>query len=142
MIIGICTYIIYTGCQLLALLYYANPDNETWKSMYGLIYGLNLTFAVVNGWGNALLFVCASSYVNEAANDKNKGLFNSLLWIFNTGSFISGNLVAAFVIPYVSQVVYFYFCIGMLIITAFFFLILKNPLPQPDHNDDDSIDDE
>ena len=97
--------------------------------MYGLIYVLNLVFAVVNGWGNALLFVCASSYVNEAANDKNKGLFNALLWIFNTGSFISGNLVAAFVIPYVSQVVYFIVCIGILIITLFFFLLLKNPLP-------------
>jgi MFS family permease len=72
-------------------------------SLYGLIYGLNLFFAFVNGWGNALLFVCASSYVNESANEKNKGLFNAILWIFNTGSFITGNLIAAYVIPCASK---------------------------------------
>ena len=61
-----------------------------------------MVFAVINGWGNALLFVCSSKYINECANDTNKGLYNSLLWSFNTGSLITGNLVAAYVIPSLS----------------------------------------
>ena len=109
--------------------------------MYGVIYALVIIGSFVNGWGNALLFVCASSYVNDCANDQNKGLFNSLLLIFNQGTFITGNLIAAFVIPLISKTVYFYICLGILCFTAIFYLLLKNPLPQIDFNEDDMVQD-
>ena len=134
MVIGICTYLIYTSCQLLAL-YYASGKLQELKSM---IYGLNITFAFLNGWGNALLFVCASSYVNDAANEHNKGMYNSILWIANCGSFVTGNLMAAFVVPALGNIVYFWMCLGLLVVTLCFFFLLKNPLPQPEEDLDES----
>jgi hypothetical protein len=88
--------------------------------------------AVVNGWGNALLFVCSSKYVNECANDTNKGFYNSLLWSFNTGSLITGNIICAYVIPALSQAAYFEICLALNIMVCFYFLLITPPDPQPD----------
>jgi len=96
------------------------------------IWILNLLTAVFNGWGNALLFVGSSTYVNACANDHNKGMYNAILWCGNTGSFITGNIIAAYVIPALSTQAYFYICIAILIFAMAFFLLLKDPEPQPE----------
>ena len=96
------------------------------------IWILNLLTAVFNGWGNALLFVGSSTYVNACANDHNKGMYNAILWCGNTGSFITGNIIAAYVIPALSTQAYFYICIIILVFAMAFFLLLKDPEPQPE----------
>lgn len=93
------------------------------------IWILNLATAIFNGWGNALLFVGSSTYVNACANDHNKGMYNAILWTGNTGSFITGNIIAAFVIPVLSQSAYFFICLALLVVSIAFFFLLKVPTP-------------
>jgi hypothetical protein len=129
MIIGSITYCFFTGSQLLAVLQFKYIDNETWASLYWPIYVSQIVMAMVCGWGNALLFVCSSKYVNECANEGNKGLYNSLLWTGNVGAQISGNLIAAFVIPALSQAAYLEICLLLNILVCFFFILVKPPRP-------------
>lgn len=96
------------------------------------IWILNLSTAIFNGWGNALLFVGSATYVNACANDKNKGLYNAILWCGNQGCLITGNLIAAYVIPIISEAAYFMICIGLLVVACFWFMLLKIPDPQPE----------
>jgi len=94
------------------------------------IWILNLSMAVFNGWGNALLFVGSSTYVNACANDHNKGMYNAILWCGNTGSFITGNIIAAYVIPSLSQQAYFILNMILLVVAILFFgVFLKVPEP-------------
>ena len=102
MVIGTFTYLVLTTCQLMCIEAHDNPGSDFWKSMTSPIWVLNLSTAVFNGWGNALLFVGSSTYVNACANDHNKGMYNAILWCGNTGSFITGNIIAAYVIPALS----------------------------------------
>jgi len=97
--------------------------------MYVPIWILNLTTAVFNGWGNALLFVGSATYVNACANDHNKGKYNAILWCGNTGSFITGNIISAYVIPALSYQAYFIICLIILVISMAFFLLLTDPTP-------------
>lgn len=39
--------------------------------------------------------------MSECCSDKNEGLFYSVFWIFNMGSLVVGNLIAALVIEHV-----------------------------------------
>ena len=80
--------------------------------------------SVLNGWGNAILFVSTFTYVNECANDNNKGLYNSILWMFYTGSFITGNIGAALIIPNFSMLFYNWVCLASLALTCLYFLFL------------------
>ena len=134
MVIGSITYCLLTVTQLLSIIWYENRESDTWKNLYWPIYVSQLVFAVVNGWGNALIFVCSSKYVNERADDDNKGLYNSLLWVLNTGSLVTGNLVAAYVIPTLSQKDYFLICLGLNILVCFYFLLVRTPRPQPEND--------
>ena len=59
--------------------------------------------AVFNGFGCSLFWPGGAIYVNECATDANKGLFNSIFWVFQMVAFITGNLMAAFVIPNTSE---------------------------------------
>jgi hypothetical protein len=74
--------------------------------MYWPIYILILITAIFNGWGNALIFITSSKYVNECANESNMGLYNSILLIFNQSSMISGSLLASFLIPDTSKITF------------------------------------
>ena len=68
-----------------------------------MIYVLTLIAAMICGWGCSLFWVTGAKYVNECANESNKGLFNSILFVSNKGSLISGNLMVALVIPNYSE---------------------------------------
>jgi len=108
MIIGTISYFIYIGTQFLALLRSKYPDS--WLGapyMHTVIYVMLLVTAAMNGFGCALYWVCSIKYVNECANDKNKGLFNSIFFVFNKGSMVTGNLAAAFLIPILSELTFY-----------------------------------
>jgi hypothetical protein len=80
--------------------------------MHVPIWIANLVTAVIIGWGSALLFVGSMTYVNACANESNKGLYNAILFGGYTGTFILGNLIAAYVIPLMSQQSYFLITLG------------------------------
>ena len=126
MVIGSITYCFLTLTQLLAILVHKNPS---WEKFHWPIWSAIIVMSIINGWGNALLFVCSSKYVNECANDTNKGLYNSILWVFNTGSLITGNIIAAFVIPGLTTAWYFGICLILNFFTCFYFLLIKPPRP-------------
>jgi hypothetical protein len=129
MILGIITQIVQTGTNMLCYDYKRDGLDTQWSSIYQFIYWINMASSVLNGWGNAILFVSTFSYVNECANSDNKGLFNSILWMFYTGSFITGNIGAAYLIPNFSLLFYNWVCLASLSLTCVYFLFLKNPRP-------------
>lgn len=131
MIIGTFTYLLFTAAQTACVISKASGPSDFWKDMYIPLWVINLVLAVFNGWGNALLFVGSATYVNHCANEQNKGIYNAILWCGNTGSFITGNIIAAFVIPVLSQTAYFIICLVLLVISMAFFLLLKVPEEQP-----------
>ena len=71
--------------------------------MYTLIYVLILFTSAVNGAGASILWVAQGKYISECANEDNKGMFNSIFWIFNLGSMVTGNLMAAYVLGSFSE---------------------------------------
>jgi len=62
---------------------------------------------MVNGWGASLTWNGQGIYVTECASNSNKGLYNSVLWMGNMATYISGNLMAAFVISYLSESLFY-----------------------------------
>jgi MFS family permease len=80
--------------------------------MYVPIWIINLVTAVIIGWGSSMLFVGSMTYVNACANEQNKGFYNAILWSGYTGTMITGNFIAAYVIPLMSQESYFLITLG------------------------------
>ena len=75
--------------------------------MHTVLYVALLVTAFLNGIGCALYWVCSIKYVNECCNEKNKGLFNSIFFVLNKGSMVTGNLAAAFLIPLLSEITFY-----------------------------------
>jgi len=98
LILGSLTYAIYTASQILPVLRSENPDNKTLHNMYNFMYGLILFTAALNGWGASILWVAQGKYMSNCCSKENEGLFFSIFWIFNMGSLIVGNLMAALVV--------------------------------------------
>ena len=83
--------------------------------------------AALNGWGAALNWNTQGKYVTACANQGNKGMLNGMLWIFNMLTFVSGNLMAAFLITGMSETIFY---VVMTICTAvciFYFMFLPKP---------------
>jgi hypothetical protein len=108
-----------------------NPDNEILRSdwMKTLIIVLLLITAAINAVGGSVLWVAQGNYVSECANDKNKGLFNSVLWTFNMATFASGNIIAATVITALSTSTFYIIMTGFTIAACIYFIFLKKPRP-------------
>jgi MFS family permease len=79
LVIGPMTYAIYIGVQLLAVIKHARGDSFM-TGLDWLIEALLYVTSVINGWGCSIFWVVAMKYVNECANEKNQGLFNSIYW--------------------------------------------------------------
>jgi MFS family permease len=121
LVIGCCTYFLYVGAQLFALLrqkYDLFPDSD-W-----VIYVLLLTTAFINGWGSSLFWPGGSTYVNECANDSNKGLYNSIFYVMNMGSLVTGNLMAAYLIPDTSESFCYIIFESIVFICIFYFMFI------------------
>ena len=85
--------------------------------------------AVFNGFGCSLFWPGSGIYVNECATDANKGLFNSIFWGISMIAMITGNALAAFVIPNTSQEFFYLIGVGINLFCIFYFLLIRNPLP-------------
>jgi hypothetical protein len=92
--------------------------------MYNVIYALTLFTAALAGWGCSLFWVTGAKYVNDCANDKNKGLFNSMLFVANKGSLISGNLMVAYVVPNASETMLYMIMTGLTALCCFYFALV------------------
>ena len=101
------------GAQLLALLRHEYPQWHTLQDLYGLCYAMVLIGAAINGWGNSLFWVGGSKYVNECANNNNKGLFNSIFFVGNKMSMITGNFMAAYLVPKYSEATFYEILTGL-----------------------------
>ena len=99
------------------------PDSD-W-----VIYLLLMVSAAFMGWGQSLYWVAGNKYVNDCANNENKGLFNSIFWVANMGSLLTGNLMAAFVIPNTSIYMFYSMMTALCFFSMFYFMFLKTPLP-------------
>lgn len=84
---------------------------------------------MVNGWGASLTWNGQGIYVTECASNSNKGLYNSVLWMGNMATYISGNLMAAFVISDLSESLFYMIMTAICVITTIYFIFL--PTPQP-----------
>jgi MFS family permease len=67
--------------------------------MYWPIYISIILTSIILGIGAGLLWTASPKYVNECAHEGNKGLYNSIYWSLCMGSLLTGNLMAAFVLP-------------------------------------------
>jgi len=99
--------------------------------MYTFIYVLLMSTAAINAVGGSVLWVAQGNYVSACANEGNKGLFNSVLWTFNMATFASGNLIAAFVIPNLSESDFYIMMTSFCVFACVYFLFLRKPRPQP-----------
>ena len=98
--------------------------------MKGFIYGLLIATAIFNGLCAGVYWVAQAKYITECANDSNKGVFNSIVWMANMGTVITGNLMAAFVIGDLSESLFYLIATGLcLFTTVFFFFFIKKPRP-------------
>jgi hypothetical protein len=80
--------------------------------------------AGLNGFGAALNWNTQGKYVTACANDGNKGMLNGMLWIFNMGTFVSGNLMAAFLITGMSETIFYVVMTMCTVVTIFYFMFL------------------
>ena len=65
--------------------------------------------------------------MSECCSDKNEGLFYSVFWIFNMGSLVVGNLIAALVIEHVSESTFYYILTVICFVTIAWFTLLPKP---------------
>jgi len=110
--------------------------------MYYVIYVLILVTASLNGMGCSLFWAVSANYVNRCATNKNKGLFNGILWMWVQLSFVTGNLMAAFIIPITSELFLYYVFTGICVICVFLFGLLKEPLPHPEKDIEIEVEDD
>jgi len=94
---------------------------------------------MVNGWGASLTWNGQGIYVTECASNSNKGLYNSVLWMGNMATYISGNLMAAFVISDLSESLFYMIMTAICVITTIYFIFLPTPQPQIEDAEADGV---
>jgi len=95
---GIC-YFLRILCFLLPAIY--------GTSYHTLTSVLILLTAALNGFGAGLLWVAQSAYVTSCATASTKGFYFSYFFVIFMVSQIVGNLVAAFLLRYQGQALYY-----------------------------------
>jgi hypothetical protein len=103
--------------------------------MFGFVYGLIIFTAALNGFGQSMFWMSGAKFINECASDDNKGTYNAFLLTFDLGSHITGNLLAAFVIPVSSTMMLYIIFTGISFLMIFYFLFVPAPLPVPGKGD-------
>jgi hypothetical protein len=67
--------------------------------------------------------------MSECATDLNKGMFNSVFWIFNMGSLVIGNIMATFVLKYLgSESTLYYILTAINGLAVLWFIFLPVPI--------------
>jgi len=79
---GAICYSVYVASFIMAALRAANEDSNAFIYQKGFIKSVILVAAAINGFGASILWVAQGKYISECADEKNKGLFNSVFWAF------------------------------------------------------------
>ena len=122
--LGALTYTIYTGLQILPV---EQSENGYFKDGHTWIYIVVVLGAMINGWGASLCWNGQGMYITECAAESNKGLYNSILWMGNMATYISGNLMAAFVISDLSESLFYMIMTALCVITTIYFMFTPKP---------------
>jgi hypothetical protein len=92
---------------------------------------------MISGWGCSIFWVGATQYTNLCANDTNKGLYNSMFFVGNKMSMVTGNLIAAFVLSQNTSEdskseakLYIGFSVLCFTMAFYFLIFIRKPLPQ------------
>jgi hypothetical protein len=93
MFLGSLCYTAYVGSFILASM---RKDHSGISKL--LLQVVICVAAIINGFGAAILWVAQGNYISLCACERNKGTYNGVFWVFYMGSYIVGNLMAAFVI--------------------------------------------
>jgi hypothetical protein len=128
--LGTTTFLIYIGCQLLAVTQKTDEFGEK-SDMYTLVYILILFTAFLNGVGQAIFWMTAAAYIKKCSSNLNKGAYNGFLLTFDLGSHITGNLMAGLVIPASSTTLLYAIFSGICFLMIFFWMFTPEPAPVP-----------
>lgn len=69
--------------------------------------------------------------MSECCSKENEGLYFSIFWIFNMGSLIVGNLMAALVVSKINLSVFYYIMTFINFLCVCWFFVLPKPKPIP-----------
>ena len=131
LVIGAFCYTFYVASFVLPAFKTQLPDSQSWLLNQNFIRSLILVAAAINGFGAAILWVAQGQYISMCANEKNKGEYNSIFWALFMCSAVIGNLMGAFVVANVKQSTFYIVLTAFCIASSLFFLLLKQPIPQP-----------
>jgi MFS family permease len=115
---GLC-YFLRILCFLMPATY--GPSHHTLTSV------LILVTAALNGFGAGLLWVAQSAYVTSCATASTKGFYFSYFFVIFMVSQIIGNLVAAFLLKYQGQALYYMVMAVLSASGCCMFWVLKAP---------------
>jgi hypothetical protein len=92
-----------------------------------VIYVVIMITAAINGWGASLVWNGQGSYITKCCSHENHGLYNGILWIGGTSAFITGNLMAAFLVTKFSNTLFYIIMTGLCVASTFYFMCLPTP---------------
>jgi predicted MFS family arabinose efflux permease len=78
----------------------------------------------------------AAAYIKKCASKVNKGTYNGYLLTFDLGSHITGNLMAALVIPASSTTLLYAIFSGICFLMIFYWMFTPEPAPVPDQKEE------
>jgi hypothetical protein len=126
LMLGCSTYVLYIGAFIPPCEWHEHP-NDGLGSDFTLMYILLMVCAAATGFGGSILWVAQGKYLSNCSNETNKGMYTSIFWAFYISSLIIGNLLAAYVIVDIPTSEFFMGLVGLVILTAIFFVILPKP---------------
>jgi len=88
------------------------------------MYVFLLVSSCLCGVGAGLIWVAQGKYVAECATDSNKGLFNSVFWVFFSISQVVGNLMGVFVITNVDGSTFYIILTALCLFSSLYFTCL------------------
>jgi len=88
---------------------------------------VNIVCAVIGGIGAAFMWYSQSAYVNECADDQNKGLFNGIFWSINQTAQLWGSALAAFILGRADHLTFYMVITIFAVFSAFMMLFIQDP---------------
>jgi len=127
-VLGALFHSIYTAAMILPALMGTEHWDQPW--LHTFTYVFILLAAAMNGFSSGFLWVSQGTYINDCANNSNKGLYNAIfLSAVCGGAFIVGNLMSTYVVKYFSETILFISFGAMSFAITIYLMFLKVPRP-------------
>jgi len=130
-VMGGLTYTLFVSSFVLPAYHAQNPTSSAWFADRTFIWSIVLTTGALNGVGSAVLWVANGNYISECATNANKGLFNSIFWVFLMFSAIIGYAAAAFLINDCKQTTYWFVMTVICLLATLTFMFITKPDKHP-----------